>query len=86
MFFLNNSSVHIKVSVMLIHLEFVGIFFKRTAKSAITVTICEHVMNVLTHEFVAFKMRIKFFFKSIFQLFRSSLKVPDLSSCRYSSV
>ena len=59
MFFLNNSFVHIKVSVMLIQLEFVGIFFKRTAKSAITVTICEHVMNVLTHEFVAFKMRIK---------------------------
>ena len=44
---------------MSIYLEFVSIFFKRTAKSAITVTICEHVMKMLTHEFVAFKMQIK---------------------------
>ena len=79
MFFLNNNVVHIKASAMLIHLEFVGIFFKRTAKSGITVTICKHVMSMLTNEFVAFKMRIKQ--KSPFQ-FRS--KVPDLFSCRFS--
>ena len=72
----------IKVSV--IHLEFVGIFFKRTAKIAITVTMCGHVMNMLTDEFLAFKMQIKQNFLRLCQ-FRSSLKFPDLFSCRFSS-
>ena len=61
MFFLDNTFVHIKVSVMWI-MSIMHVFsFKRTSESAITVIIMpiyEHVMSALTYEILAFKMRI----------------------------
>ena len=44
------------------YLKYVDIFFIRTAKGSTTVTTMrmdEHVMNMLTHEILAFEMRSK---------------------------
>ena len=80
MFFFNNSFVCIKVRVILIYLEFMDIFLKTNTKKFNNSNNTWACYDTLTHEIVAFEMRIK---QDLWSLFESLSVLKVLGLFRY---